>query len=102
VNIRKHRGFSAKSPGPAGFDQVDQGWLDLDPLDLDLTVADTCGLSDAAGFDQACRIWIRRHRTHACGCAAEGGCYTRFSKETKSKPICMPVSIFMHIVDISE
>jgi hypothetical protein len=25
VNIRKHRGFSAKSPGPAGFDQVDQG-----------------------------------------------------------------------------
>jgi hypothetical protein len=41
-------------------------------LDPDLTAADTCGLSAAAGFDHARRIWIRRHRTHAWSCAAEG------------------------------
>jgi hypothetical protein len=37
VNSRKLRGFSTKSPEPAGFDLVDLGWLDLDPLDLDPT-----------------------------------------------------------------
>jgi hypothetical protein len=34
VNSRKHRRFSAKSLGPAGFDRLDPGRLDLDPLDL--------------------------------------------------------------------
>jgi hypothetical protein len=43
VNIRKHGGFSAKSPEPAGFDLVDSGRLDLDPLDLELMVAVACG-----------------------------------------------------------
>jgi hypothetical protein len=37
VNNGKLRGFSAKFPGPAGFDWLDSSRLDLDPLDLDLT-----------------------------------------------------------------
>jgi hypothetical protein len=38
VNIGKLRGFSAKTPEPAGFDWLDSG-------DLDLTVVDARGLS---------------------------------------------------------
>jgi hypothetical protein len=37
VKSRKHRGFSAKSLGSAGFDRVDPSRLELDPLDLDST-----------------------------------------------------------------
>jgi hypothetical protein len=43
VNSRKLRGFSAKSRNHAGLTGVDPGWLDLDPLDLDLRVAHGCG-----------------------------------------------------------
>jgi hypothetical protein len=39
VNSRKHRGFSTKSLGPVGFDQLDPGRLDLDLLDPDPTAA---------------------------------------------------------------
>jgi hypothetical protein len=48
VNSRKHRGFFAKLSGLAGLDQVDPSRL----VDLDLTVAGVCGLSDGGGFDQ--------------------------------------------------
>jgi hypothetical protein len=43
VNIEKLRGFSAKSRNQAGLIGIDPGWLDLDPLDLDLTAARGCG-----------------------------------------------------------
>jgi hypothetical protein len=42
VNIRKLRGFSAKTPEPAGFDLLDSG-------DLDLTVVDARGLRGQRG-----------------------------------------------------
>jgi hypothetical protein len=43
VNTRKCGGFSPKFTEPAGFDLVDSGRLDLDPLDLDPTAAAVCG-----------------------------------------------------------
>jgi hypothetical protein len=52
VKSKKHRGFSAKLPGSAGFDRVDLSRLDLDLVDLDLTVAGVFRLSDGGGFDQ--------------------------------------------------
>jgi hypothetical protein len=50
VNSGKPRGFSAKTPQPAGFNLVDSGRLDLDPLDLDLAVAVARGLSSGGGW----------------------------------------------------
>jgi hypothetical protein len=47
VNSRKHRGFSAKLPGSAGFDL---SRLDLDSLDLDPTAAIVRGLSSGDGW----------------------------------------------------
>jgi hypothetical protein len=47
VNSGKPRGFSAKTPEPAGFDWLDSSLLDLDPLDLDLTAVIVRGLSRA-------------------------------------------------------
>jgi hypothetical protein len=43
VNSGKHKGFSAKLQSQAGFDLVDSGRVDLDPLDLDLTADAVCG-----------------------------------------------------------
>jgi hypothetical protein len=57
VNSRKHRGFSAKSPGPARFDQVDSR----------LTAAGGCGLSVAAGLNQGRWILIQWPGTLASG-----------------------------------
>jgi hypothetical protein len=46
VNSGKHKGFSAKLQSQAGFDLVDSGRVDLDPLDLDLTADAVCGQRD--------------------------------------------------------
>jgi hypothetical protein len=43
VNSGRHKGFSAKLQSQAGFDQVDSGRVDLDPLDLDLTADSVSG-----------------------------------------------------------
>jgi hypothetical protein len=43
VNTGKPRGFSLRLPGSGQVDLVDPGWLDLDPLDLDLAAAVVCG-----------------------------------------------------------
>jgi hypothetical protein len=43
VNSGKPRGFSVRLPGSGRVDLVDPVWLDLDPLDLDLTAAAVCG-----------------------------------------------------------
>jgi hypothetical protein len=48
VKSRKHRGFSAKLLGSAGFDRIDLGRLDLDPLDLDPTAANLRELNNVA------------------------------------------------------
>jgi hypothetical protein len=61
---RKTRDFSAKSPEPVGFDLVDSGRVDLDPLDLDLTAVATSGVvvrSGALDLDltagDGCKRW---------------------------------------------
>jgi hypothetical protein len=49
VNTRKCGGFSPKFTEPAGFDLVDSGRLDLDPLDLDPTAAAVRGAVARSG-----------------------------------------------------
>jgi hypothetical protein len=53
-----------------------------------------------------CRIWSVLKEAHIGNAQVQAQMYATvtpvFPKKTKCKPICMPGSIFMHIVDISE
>jgi hypothetical protein len=73
VKSRKHRGFSAKSLGPAGFDRLDPGRLDIDLLDLDPTAAGGGRVKQRRRFDHGRWIWIQRLWARACARPAASG-----------------------------